>query len=105
MALRILRSDIDGQTAHVSVQFVAIEIDSATGATSEGQPETVGIDHQSLMRSFHGPEAATSASIKAAIVRWLESHHERALKRKQMVAAVTREVASLRNQTLFSEQR
>src|ERR1035437_9462101 len=103
MALRILRSDIDGQTAHVSVQFQAVEIDPTTGALSEGQPETVGIDHQSLMRSFHGLEAATPVSIKAAIMLWLEAHHEHALKRKRAITAIAHEIRSLKNQTLFAE--
>ncbi len=101
MPLHVHHIEIDGQTAHVTVRYVAVEIHPTTGLRTQGQMETVGIDHVSLMRSFHGPEQPTPASIKAAILLWLEKYHEPAVARKRALDAITAQLATLRNQTLF----
>jgi hypothetical protein len=103
MALHVHHIEIDGQTAHVTARYTAVETNPVTGQRSSGQMETVGIDHVSLMRSFHGPETPTKASIKAAIMRWLEQYHAPAIARKRAIDALTAELRTLHDQVLFEE--
>lgn len=105
MPLHVHHIDIDGQTAHVTARYTAVETHPVSGARTYGQLETVGIDHASLMRSFHGPEPnpPTKASIKAAILLWLEKYHEPAMARKRAIDALTAELRTLHDQVLFEE--
>jgi len=99
MALEILKSDTDGITGHISVLVRAVE-ESSPGHVTKGPPETIGIEHSALMALFHGPEPSTEATISAAIVKWLASHHQIALRHKHAIDAASGVVAKLRGRTI-----
>lgn len=82
MALRILRTDHDGLTGHISM-LVRIEEESSPGNTSHGPEETIAIWPRALMSTYHGDGLVTKDSVKAALAKWVAERHSEILERKR----------------------
>jgi hypothetical protein len=100
MALRVLKCDIDGMTAHVTAQVVVVE-KLPDGNITIGPTETVGIDSSSLMRIYHEPNVnPTTQSIQNALRAWLAKHHTGAIQRKRAIDSTSLAVSLMQGQTL-----
>lgn len=95
MALRIISINTDATTAHTTAQVrVEEEVD---GHVSHGAPETVGIDHWSLLSKYHAASTSpTRATVTDAIHRWLQDHHAGAVARKHAMDATGEAIAGLK---------
>lgn len=102
MALRILKSSMDGATGHLQ-HLVRVEEEISPGQISFGPEETVGIWPAALLSAYHGPEQATDASIQAAHEKWLEREHGNMLLRKRHLDAMARVAHGLKGKLMFEK--
>lgn len=101
MALRILKTNIDGLTGHVS-HIVRVEENDGHGNTSFGPEETIGIWPRALM-NYHGDGPVTEASMAKAHHLWLGSHYAAAIERKHNLERVAKIAHNLEGQLLNFE--
>jgi hypothetical protein len=102
MALRILKTNVDGLTSHVS-HIVRVEENDGHGNTSFGPQEVIGIWPRALMATYHGEGPITEESMAAAHKRWLAVHHAIAIERKHHLERIAKVAQSLEGQLLNLE--
>lgn len=101
MALEILKSNVDGLTAYVSMEVVVYELDEY-GRPGRQLKETVGIDHDVLIRLYHqGSDAPTKESMNAAVEKWLSVYHAEAIARNRAHVATAGVIGGMKGQKLF----
>jgi hypothetical protein len=98
LALRVHRSDVDGQTGMLRLKVQAEEKDPATGAVTRGPVEHIAIYPQALANIL-GTDRSPAA-ITAALRHWMAPRHAEMLQRKQMIDAVSRATSTLNNVTV-----
>jgi hypothetical protein len=95
MALRIHKSDVDGQTGMLRLKVQAEEKD-ADGRVTRGPVETIAIFPQALANVI-GANNKTPAEVTRALRAWMQPRHAEMLQRKHMIEAVSATAAQMNN--------
>jgi hypothetical protein len=98
VALRILKQDVDGQTAATRFTVQVEETDSA-GKITLGPVERIMIYPGALANLLGGAEP-TAENMRRALKNWMQPRHAEAVTRKHMLEAVAKVAQEFAGQKL-----